>query len=180
MNTPEYLRIGKVLGAHGLDGRLKIYLITDIPERFSPGKVVYGLKQGRYEALTVAGFVPQKGRLALVSFEKVSTRSDAELLKGTELFIDGDTARTEREALDGGSFYYYELIGVEVYLKGRKFGHISDILEAGCGNILVIARLEGGSCMVPFVDEMVNTAGIGQNRIDINPVEGLFDTGVTM
>ncbi len=177
MNTPEYLRIGKVLGAHGLDGRLKIYLITDIPARFSPGNMVYVLKEGGYEAMTVAGFALQKGRIALVSFEGVDTRNDAEPLKGMEIFIDGSSARTERNVLDENSFYYYELLGVEVYLHGSKFGQVSDVLEAGCGNVLVIARLDGSSCMVPFVDAMVDTARIGQNRIDIHPVDGLFDAG---
>lgn len=179
MNTPDYLRIGKVLQAHGLNGRLKIYLVTDIPARFSPGNVVYGHRCGKYEAMTVSEFAPQKGRLALIAFEGLSSRNEAEPLKGMDLFIDGSTAHAEREMLEEGSFYYYELIGAEVYLKGSKFGHVSDILEAGCGNVLVIARLDGGSCMVPFVDEMVDTAQIGQNRIDINPVDGLFDAGET-
>ncbi len=177
MNTPEYLRIGKVLGAHGLDGRLKIYLITDIPTRFSPGNVVYCLKEGRYEAMTVAGFALQKNRLALVSFEGVDTRNDAAPLKGMEIFIDGCTARVERNVLDKDSFYYYELLGVEVYLDGSKFGRVSDVLETGCGNVLVIARLDGGLCMVPFVDAMVDTARIEQNRIDIHPVDGLLGSG---
>ncbi len=179
MNTPDYLRIGRVLHAHGLYGRLKIYLITDIPARFSPGSVIYGLRGGKYEAMTVSEFVPQKGRVALIACEGLDSRNKAEHLRGMELFIGGNTASAKRATLEEGSFYYYELLGVEVYLQGSKFGHVSNILEAGAGNILVIARLNGCECMVPFVDEMVDTSHIGQNRIDINPVAGLFDVEET-
>lgn len=177
MDTSDYLRIGKVLGAHGLEGRLKVYIITDIAARFSPGNMVYLLRQGKYEAMTVSYFAIRKGRVALVSFNGLQSRNEAELLRGAELYIDRASADESRESLEEGSFYYYELIGAAVFWKEKEFGRVSDILEAGSGNILVIKRLDGCECMVPFVEEMVDTSRLVQNRIDINPVDGLFDAG---
>ncbi|MCX7679917.1 MAG: ribosome maturation factor RimM [Spirochaetes bacterium] len=175
MDVPDYLRIGKIVGAHGLNGRVRIYVVTDITARFNPGNVIYGYRNGIYEALTIAEFVPQKGRFALLAFEGLTSRNEAEPLKGVELFIEGRTAAQWREELDEDSFYYYELVGVDVFLHDEKVGYVSDVLEAGSGNILIITRINGKACMVPFVEPMVDTSRITQNRIDIYPVEGLLD-----
>ncbi len=175
MIKPDYLRIGKVLGAHGLDGRVKVYVITDIPSRFAQGNIVYGFRRGTYEAMTVSAFSPQKGRLAIIAFDGVNSRTDAEPLKGVELFIEGATASRNHAQLDEDSFYYYEIIGMAVYHHEQEFGRVTDILEAGCGNILIVTRLDGRECMIPFVEKMVDTSRLAQNRIDIHPVDGLFD-----
>ncbi len=175
MNAAEYLRIGKILGVHGLLGRLKIYMVTDIGERFSQGSGVYIEKDGRYHPYTVKECVVQKGRMALVKLDGVSERGTAESLKGREIFIEKSKALEIKEILGEGEFLYCEIIGCAVYHKGKELGLVEDILEAGSGNILLVKAGEGREYMVPFVNEMVDTSQVAQNRIDIHPVEGLLD-----
>ena len=171
----DYLRIARITGSHGLQGELKVYVITDIPERFAEGKVLYfGFEKASRE-YRVEGFRPMKGRILLLKLEGVNSRNDSDMLKGMDIFIKGSDAESGRDLLDNDSFFYYDLIGCKVYREGNEFGTVIDIMEAGAGDILVIEDLESKRAMVPFVESMVDTSRIKEKIIDINPVEGLFD-----
>jgi len=150
-------------------------MITDIGERFSPGSGVYLEKDGRYNLHTVEECAVQKGRVALVKLAGVADRNTAEALKGREVFIEKAAALETRNILGEGEFYYYEIIGCAVYLDGKEFGRVEEIVEAGSGNIILVKTGEGREYMLPFVDEMVDTSKVAQNRIDIYPVDGLLD-----
>lgn len=171
----DYLRIARITGSHGLQGELKVYVITDIPERFAEGKVLYfGFEKASRE-YRVEGFRPMKVRILLLKLEGVNSRNDSDMLKGMDIFIKGSDAESGRDLLDNDSFFYYDLIGCRVYREGKEFGIVIDIMEAGAGDILVIEDLESKRAMVPFVESMVDTSRIKEKIIDINPVEGLFD-----
>ncbi|HQO39474.1 MAG TPA: ribosome maturation factor RimM, partial [Spirochaetota bacterium] len=150
-------------------------VITDFPERFETGKLLYiGFEKASREN-RVEGLRPMKGRILLLKLEGIDSRNDSDLLKGMDIFIMGSDAESGRDLLDEDSFFYYDLIGCKVYLKGKEFGTVIDIMEAGAGDILVIEDLNSGRVMVPFVESMVDTARLNEKIIDINPVEGLFD-----
>ena len=171
----DYLRIARITGSHGLHGELKVYVITDFPERFETGKLLYfGFEKASRE-YRVEGLRPMKGRILLLKLEGIDSRNDSDLLKGMDIFIRRSEAESVRDLLDENSFFYYDLIGCRVYLKGKEFGTVIDIMEAGAGDILIIQKLNSGRVMVPFVESMVDTARLNEKIIDINPVEGLFD-----
>ena len=171
----DYLRIARIAGSHGLHGEVKVYVITDIPERFAEGKILYfGFDKASRE-YRVEGFRPMKGRILLLKLEGIDSRNDSDMLKGMDIFILESDAESGRDLLDEDSFFYYDLIGCKVYLQGKEFGTVIDIMEAGAGDILVIEDSKSGRVMVPFIDSMVDTARIKEKIIDINPVEGLFD-----
>ncbi len=175
MNASDRLRIGKILGVHGLHGRLKVFVITDIPERFEPGSTVMIGTEAVSEARTVEEFHLHKGRLALVRLSGIEDRDAAHALTGKEIFIDLTAAEEARDSLDDDSFFYYDLVGCAVFRDGKKFGTVMRIMEAGSGNILVIAGPKDREYLVPFVKSMVDTSELAKNRIDINPIEGLLD-----
>lgn len=171
----NYLRIARIAGSHGLNGEVKVYVITDIPERFAVGKMLYfGFDKASRE-YRIEGLRPMKGRILLLKLEGIDSRNDSDTLKGMDIFIQESDAESGRNLLDNDSFFYFDLIGCTVYLKGKEFGTVIDIMEAGAGDILVIEDSKSGRVMVPFVESMVNTARVKEKIIDINPVEGLFD-----
>jgi 16S rRNA processing protein RimM len=170
----NFIRVARVIGAHALGGRLKIAVISDNLSRFDPENVVF-LKEKDYNAYRITGFAPLKGRTCLLQLDGVSDRNQAEALRGVEIFITKELAEETRNELEEDSFYYFDLIGCDVYLNGSLFAKVTDILEAGAGEVLVITDKDKRELMLPFVESMVDTSGIGEKRIDIHPVEGLFD-----
>ena len=175
MSDDDFLRVGRVTGAHGLNGRLKVAVISDNPGRFETGNSIYINHGGIYGSYTIEGFRPVKQRSALLSLKEVLDRNQAEALSGTALFITKDDAERTRDELDSDTFYYYDIIGCDVYLDNNLFAKVTDIMQAGGGDILVIKDENGKELMVPFVESMTDTSRVGEGRIDISPVEGLFD-----
>lgn len=174
-NDDDFLRIARVIDAHGLNGRLKIAIITDNLERFNNGDTIYLKIDGSYRSYTINGFQILKQRSALLELSNITDRNQAESLKGFEIFITKEKAEQTRAELDDNSFYFYDLIGCKVCLNGQLFAEVTDIMQAGSGDILVITNMEQKKLMIPFVESMVDTTRLKEGFIDINPVEGLFD-----
>ena len=171
----DFLRIARVTEAHGLNGRLKITVITDSIERFDDGNTVYLKINNSYSIHVIKKFQVSKQRMALLELEDITDRNQAELLKGVEIFITKDEAERTRAELEDGTFYYYDLIGCKVCLNGELFAEVIEVMQGGSGDILVITDKDQKKLMIPFVESMVDTARVDEGFIDINPVEGLFD-----
>ena len=169
----ELLRVAHISGVHGLAGRVKVTLVTSFPERLHPGAVVFVGTEDSAREYTITECDLQRGK-GLVFFEGVSTPEAAVKIKGFDVFILKRDAEEARDMLDEDTFYYYELIGCDVFVGGRKFGVVLDILETG-NTILVIKALDTNEYMVPFVRSMVDTARLNERCIDVMPIEGLFD-----
>jgi 16S rRNA processing protein RimM len=171
----DFIRVGVVTGSHGLNGRLKIYIITDIAERFSLGNRVFVSKNGGGEFFIIKEFIPRKENTALLKLEGIDSVEQADARKGAELLITREAADQYKQKLGADEYLYSEVIGCAVSLGEENFGVVEDILQAGSGDILVIAGTDGRQYMIPFVTSMVDTARIAEGRITIHPVDGLFD-----
>jgi 16S rRNA processing protein RimM len=170
-----YLRIGKITGTHGLKGSVRVAVTTDVDSRFTPGNRVFVDKDGIRREMIVESFSIHKGRLALVTFEGVASIEAAELFAGSEIYISKEVAESSRGDLSDDEFFYFDIIGASAYNNGALFGSVEDIIEGGSGHILVLKDADGRECLLPFVDEMVDTSRVQEKRIDISPPEGLFD-----
>ena len=172
----DYIRIAVITGAHGLNGRVKIYVISDIPERFTVNRSIYVRTKSGFNRCLISEYIQQKGKNALLRLQGVEDRDAALSLKGSELYITKEEADESRQDfLDDDSFYYYELVGCKVFLDNAYYGLVVDIMEAGSGEILIIEDSRRSRHMVPFVESMVDIKHMKNSRIDIIPVEGLLD-----
>jgi 16S rRNA processing protein RimM len=171
----DFIRVGVVTGTHGLQGRLKIYIISDIAERFSPGNRVILKEENRFASYTIVEFAARKGRIGLLKLDGITSIEQATRHKGSDLLIERSEALGQREHLDEESYLFADIIGCGVYRDGRAFGTVKDILQAGAVDVLIIGGDDGREYMIPFVASMVDTEKLFEKRIDIHPIEGLFD-----
>ena len=171
----DYLRIARIVGVHGLHGRLKIYVISDIDERFLPGNNLYIKIGGHYKVYRSAEFIMKRGKASFLKLDGIASRDDALLLKGCEIFIKKSEAEKTRESLGEDVYYYYDLIGSRAFWNGDDFAEVVDIIEVGDGNALILKDNNGREYFIPFIQSMVDTKSIDSKRIDINPVDGLFE-----
>lgn len=171
----QFVRIGKITGAHGLEGRVKVLVFSDVSGRFEPGNTLFLKIKSEFTEYTSTDYKEQPGRFSLLKLEGIDNREEALSLKGIEIFISRKAAEKTRKLLDKDDFYYYDLIGCSVYLDNELFGEVASIMQAGAGDILVLKSKDGRELFIPFIDSMVDTKNIFKGRIDIRPVDGLFD-----
>ncbi len=139
--------LGVITGAHGLRGEVRVRMFGD------PGALdAYGPvsdEAGAREFL-FRGLRPTKGGV-LARIDGVAGRTEAEALKGTELYV-------ERGALpDPGpeEYYHADLIGLTARsVDGKALGEVIAVHDFGAGDLLEIgAPASGDTIMIPFTSE---------------------------
>jgi 16S rRNA processing protein RimM len=128
----EWIEIGTIVAAQGLDGEVRIYPDSDFPERFiEPGKrwLLHPNKTEPEPIEFLGGrYIPGKGLYA-VEVEGVEDRDSAEALRGCKLFVE----KSDRPYLEPDEFYVQDLLGMEVFnqLTGQVLGKVTNIIPAG-------------------------------------------------
>jgi len=169
----DYFRIAGICGPHGLDGALRIKIVTDFLSRFDIGQDVYVLIDGEYKKSIVKKIVIRSVSEAIVVLDWINDRDLAEKVKGCEIFVSAESVKLTKKDLPDDEFYYYELIGAKVYQGERLVGELTDLINIGSNDILVVKN-NGKEYLIPFIGEMVNTDSLKEGKIFINPIEGLL------
>lgn len=108
----------------------------------------------------------------LLHFEEVTGRTEVETLRGTLLSVDVDPQ--ERPA-DSNEFYDHQLVGLSVVLlDGLPVGVVREVVH-GAQDLLVVARPDGSTAMIPFVTAMVPDVDLDAGRVIVDPPAGLLD-----
>ncbi|WP_335938604.1 ribosome maturation factor RimM [Streptomyces sp. PTD5-9] len=162
-------RIGR---AHGIKGEVTVEVRTDEPElRLAPGAVL-GTDPAGAGPLTIETGRVHSGRL-LLRFEGVHDRTAAEALRNTLLIAEVDPAELPE---DPDEFYDHQLIDLDVVLAdGTEVGRITEISHLPSQDLFIVERPDGSEVMIPFVEEIVTSIDLEEQRAVIVPPPGLID-----
>jgi 16S rRNA processing protein RimM len=167
----KLIPIGRLTGAHGLKGALRLRLEgEDLEILRSLGRVFVnpGGAPREYRVLAIASLGRKSIRLQL---EGVVTCEQAEALKG-ELVM---AAESDLPPAAENEFYYYRAIGCDVALTdGCIIGKVEEIFSTGANDVLVV-RGEGREVLVPVIADVVKAVDLDAGRITIEAVPGLLD-----
>ena len=151
--------LAAVIGAQGLKGEVKAKLFTATPDAL-PRYGVLHTRDGR--KLVITAFRPGKEGEAVIAFEGVRDRNQAEALKGTELFVD----RAALPQTDEDEFYHADLIGLEVRdSEGRVLGKVNALHNFGASDVLEFTRPDGDTVHIAFTKETVPVLNIADGFI---------------
>ena len=158
------LECAKILTTHGIKGEVKIKIITDDLNRFNKGNILY--VGDEKEVITINSFRMFKG-MGLITINNITNINDVLKYIVKSIYVDTDM-------YDDDSIYYDDLIGCNVFDKGKLIGICEDVMEVPQGEILVIKLENGKQGFVPFVDEFIKEIDIEKKQIDIESIEGLL------
>jgi 16S rRNA processing protein RimM len=145
--TERLILVGRVAGAFGVKGELRITSYTDDPVALVRYRDLR--RSDGAPALTLTTGRAQKGALVGRASE-VATREGAEALRGLELFVPRDVLPPP----DEDEFYLADLIGLAaVDPDGAPLGRIKSVQNFGAGDLLEIAPEAGPSWWAPFTRE---------------------------
>ena len=167
---PEYVIIGRILAPWGLQGKLKVEVITDFPERFTPSAQVY-LNQ---QPVTIEQVEWHKGRL-MIKLDAVSSVEEARKLRGQYLEIP----TSQLQPLPEGEYYLFQVIGLEVKTtQGERLGKVTEIITSASNDTYVVNG-DRGEILIPAIEDVVKSVDLGRGEMTIEPIEGLLDLNVT-
>jgi 16S rRNA processing protein RimM len=169
------VQIGRIVGAHGIGGEIRIHPLTDFPERFFEMKALCAQLPGKPDMeLEVLSVRPHeaKGQL-LVSVAGITDRDAAEALKGRIITVDPQ----ERVELPEGEYWIDSLIGLDVIdaESGEHLGKIEDVMSTGSNDVYQVRTGGGDVKLVPAVGDIVAEISLESGTMRINVMEGLWD-----
>lgn len=176
--------IGRIVGAHGIRGVLRIVPLTDYPERFFGMDRMYIERPGGTEnphrpgspnkVLEVKSMEPHaaKGQL-LVTAAGVTDRDAAEALSGYLVTVAPD----ERVQLPEGEYWIDSLIGLDVRddVSGELLGKVEDVISTGGNDVYQLRVPSGEVKMIPAIGQVVREIDLDGGVMIITVIEGLLD-----
>ena len=167
MSNDRLLAVGRVAGAFGVRGEVRIAAFTEEPLALARFRAL--MRQDGSPALVITTAREAKGGL-ICRCEGVETKEQADALRGLRLFV----ARDALPEPDEDEFYLADLIGLAVVdPAGAPVGKVKSVQDFGAGDILEIIPEEGGATWyLPFTREAVPEVKIAEGQIvAVRPVE---------
>lgn len=127
----DWLRIGRIVGAHGLNGHVKVYAESDFPERFTqPGDRWLQKENGEptLVRITSGRYLDGKNQY-LVKLAGIDHRDQAEDLRQAQLLVPA----SDRLSLEPDEFHVGDLIGLSVVLRSDQsiVGKVTNVFTMG-------------------------------------------------
>lgn len=161
----EYIPVGKISGAFGVKGWVKIYSFTDPRENILSYSPLYLSQKGEWvEVKVVEGRLQGKG--VVMSLGGVTDRDQVLPLVGVELAI----AKTQIKPAGKDEYYWSDLIGMSVVnLQDEQLGQVDSLLENGAHDVLVVVNKDKTERLIPFVlDDIVELVDLDNNVIRVD------------
>lgn len=166
MKKDNRICLGKIVGAQGIKGEVKIKSFTEYGEDIDQyGKLEDKTGSVKFE-VEVTG--SSKGTIR-AKVKGVSGRTEAEALVGTELYVSKDLL----PELDEDEFYYDDLVGLTVKFQqdNSEIGTVAGIYNFGAGDIIEIKLNDSKNTeMIPFTESYVPEVNIKDGYIIVETV----------
>lgn len=175
----DAVEVGRVIGAWGVKGGLKIKPIAADPQALFSSKRWYLEASTRLPARPDSGLprwlriiqAREQGDSIVATAHDIADRDAAESLKGASVFV----SRASFPTPDPDEFYWVDLIGLSVVDQAqRALGRVVGLIETGPHCVLRIqgADPEADETLIPFVDVYVLKVDLAGRRIDVEWQDG--------
>ncbi len=165
------INYGRITRPHGLKGEVVLIPFSRRPDNLPGINYIYIDREDSEEPemLAVSGCRLHKGT-AIVKLEGVDSIDDAEELRGAEVLVDMD----ELEGLEEDEYYWFELIGLDVYSEDGSFiGKVEDLIDRAHQSVLVVRDGEA-EALIPLAEPIIKEIDLENSKIVITPVDGLL------
>ena len=165
----QFLQVGVISSTHGIRGEVKVFPTTDEPARFKKLKKVLldtGKERLELEIQSVKFFK----QFVIVKFRGNDNINDIEKYKGKSLMVP----REDAVQLEEDEYYIADLIGMEVYTDGGRFGTLKDVMETGANEVYIIDSDEHGEVLVPAIHDCILDVDVEKQTMKIRLMDGLI------
>ena len=164
-SEPVFIIIGRILSPWGNEGKLKVAVETDFPQRFTSSSKVYINQQ----PATIDSVRWHKGN-AIIKLSSIDSVEEAKKLQGQPVEIH----HSQLQPLTEGQYYHFQLIGLEVWTtQGELIGKITEILSKPSNDIYIINGARG-EILVPAIEDVVKIIDTDKGYLIIEAIKGLL------
>ena len=167
LGEPVFLAAGRLRRSHGIEGEMLMDVLTDYPERLTPGRTVYiGDSHEPAQIASTRGH----NRELIIRLEGVENPEATSKYRNALLFVKA----TELPKLPEGEYYYHQLLGMTVLDEaGQVLGKLADILETGANDVYVVKSEDGKELLLPAIEDVILSVDLEQRQMRVRPPEWL-------
>ena len=166
MASEEFIPVGKISGAFGVKGWVKVFSFTEPRKNILNYSPLFISRNGEWIELNVSGG-HQQGKGVVMGLVDITDRDQVLPLLGSELAIK----KTQLKSLTKDDYYWSDLIGLTVInLQDQMLGQVDSLLETGAHDVLVVQdKQQKIERLIPYVmDEIVELIDLDNKIIRDN------------
>jgi len=168
LGEPAFIAVGKLRHAHGVHGEILMEVYTDFPDRLQPGVILYLGEEDLQLRLIKCR---QHGKGLLMTFEGFSSPEEIGQYRNQIVYVKS----IDRPPLENGEYYHHQLIGLRVVTRdGKTIGTVTEILETGASDVLLVLPESGPEILIPVVDSFVNEINLDRHEITVQLIPGIL------
>lgn len=167
-SEPRFLVIGRILKPHGVQGEMRVEVLTELPERFNWLENVY---IGKREPIPmkVEGIRFHKSWV-LLKLVDCNDRNSANLLRRQLVQIP----ESEGIPLEEGEYYLYQLVGLKVVTEDSDYlGEISEVIETKANNVFVV-KTSNSEVLLPDIEDVIRNIDFESGTVTVRLIPGLI------
>jgi 16S rRNA processing protein RimM len=168
-----FVHVGKIVGAHGVKGNIKIYSYTESLSVFNPGSLILLINPKGFEKSYKIKWVKPHGRLTLLSLKGVENRNTVETLIGSVFFIE----RASLPEPGDGSYYWVDIIGISVFTADDEYiGLVESIIPTGSNDVFVVRnpdKAHDSEILIPAIESVILEIDLERKTMRVDLPEGL-------
>lgn len=153
--------LGYLSGVHGVRGWVKVHSYTE-PREAILDYAPWLVGETRDEIVVEDG--RRHGKTVLARLPGVTNPEAARDWVGREIAV----RRSQLPATEEGSFYWSDLVGLEVHTPdGQRLGRVERMMETGANDVMVVSG--DRERLIPFVTgEFVKDVDLDAGRIEVD------------
>ena len=166
---PVFVAVGKLRRPHGVRGEIMMDVYTDFPERLKAGMLLYAGDNRQELSLTRRRWHQDT---LLLTFDGYTTPESVGVLRNQVLYV----RTAELPPLAEGEYYHHQLVGMSVLDEsGRRLGKVSEILETGANDVIIVRSEIGGEILLPLIDDVILEIILPDKQIRVHLLPGILD-----
>jgi 16S rRNA processing protein RimM len=173
MEKKDFLPMGKIVGAHGVSGTLKVRSYAESFSVFKPEDTVFLTCPAQGMKPHTIQWARPHHRVLLLCVKGIFDRNMAEAMVGSEIFIK----KSNLPELEAGSYYWADLIGLSVVsVQDEYLGQLTSIIATGSNDVYIVTKtVEGknGEICIPALESVVLAVDLEKKSMRVDLPRGL-------
>ena len=166
-NNMEFIKVGYITNTHGIKGDIKIYPLTDFPERFKEDIDFYIDEKIKVNITKVRYY---RG-LVYVSLKNYDNINEVLKFKGKYIYVNKD----DLVELPEDTYFIHDLEGMDVIDNGKCVGVVKEVLFNQTNDIYRCVSKDGKEFMIPAVKAFVKDVDVENKKLYVELIEGMLE-----
>jgi len=169
MTVDDCYQIGHVIKTHGLKGEVQLFLDVDNPSEYQEMESIL-VQQNDSLIPFFIEYLQINSSKAIAKLEEVDDVEEAKALVACQLYLP----LTHLPELKDGEYYLHQLVGLDLYDKGKLIGKVKELFELGPQELISVIH-QSKEVLIPLKDEIILKVDLENNRIEADIPDGLID-----